>query len=97
MKDAGYIPFFEDDLGYNPGRLLEVYISHLHPTNERLFQLVKTTAKNKSFDIHRKSCDVWFDNSPIGKMQVGTLLKSLCDVVGVPPLTNQSIRYDPLI
>ena len=92
IRDSGVIPFFTDEMDYNPGRILEIYLERLHPGNGNMFQT--PCVPSKKWDIHRRSCNVWFVNQNLGKNQVGPLLKELCNVVGVPPLSNHSIRYE---
>jgi hypothetical protein len=38
LEKSGVIPFYEDEHGFNPGRLLEVFLQRLHPENGFFFQ-----------------------------------------------------------
>ena len=90
VSSAGIIPFHADQFGYNPGRLIEIYMSSLNERNENLFQ--RPLEASKKFDIHLASTNVWFANANIGKNKVSTILPSLCGILGIPSLTNHCIR-----
>ena len=89
---SGLIPFNADDYGFDPGRLLELYMDKLHPENEHLFQ--KALLINRKFSLHDPSSTrkPWFSNQNIGKNRIGKLLPTLCETVGLPVLQNHSIR-----
>jgi hypothetical protein len=90
LEKSGVIPFYEDEHGFNPGRLLEVFLLGLHPENVFLFQ--RPAPQSTQFNIHQERCNVWFTKAKIGKNKVGKLLPLLCQTVGVSVLGNHSIR-----
>jgi hypothetical protein len=90
LEKSGIVPFYIDDHGFNPGRLLEIYMASLHPENPYLFQ--RQSPVSSKFDIHAEGCKVWFSKMKIGKNKVGQVLPDLCKTVGVKALNNHSIR-----
>ena len=50
VSNSGVILFSTDQYGYNPGELMEYYLSKLHATNQSLFQRHKRPSK--AFSLH---------------------------------------------
>ena len=53
IANAGIILFSTDQYGYNPGEVMDAYLSRLHPDNEALFQRGKWITKK--FTLHAPS------------------------------------------
>ena len=53
LSNTGIILFNTDEFGYNPGELMEFYLSKLHPENPALFQRCKWISKK--FTLHSAS------------------------------------------
>ena len=92
LDNAGVILCHEDEFGFNPGKLLEYYLSKLNPKNKWLFQ--KPHIVCKRFSLHEPANEdrMWYENSRIGKNQIGKMLPSLCKLAGVKTAHNHSIR-----
>ena len=92
LDNAGVILCHEDEFGFNPGKLLEHYLSKLNPKNKWLFQ--KPHVVCKRFSLHEPASEdrMWYENSRIGKNQIGKMLPSLCKLAGVKTAHNHSIR-----
>ena len=54
LENSGIILFDTDQYGYNPGELMEFYLSKLHPDNSALFQQPRLISK-KRFNLHTAS------------------------------------------
>ena len=91
LSEAGIIPFYEDEFGYNPGAMLELYLAVTNDDCPRLFQRAKRISKQ--FDLHSWKSTVWFTNAACGKHKVADMLKEVCRVAGVEQQPNHSIRY----
>ena len=50
LSNSGIILFSEDEFGYNPGQLMEFYLSKLHEENTALFQRARPVGKQ--FSLH---------------------------------------------
>ena len=74
----------------NLGRFFQLYLELLHPEQDRLFQ--KAKSQNRSFSIHDFSKTVLFEKSPVGKHKIPKNMKTLCEILGKPPVTNHDIR-----
>ena len=95
---AGVIPFMNFTKDYNPGKLLEVYLS-LCPEAGTIegrqggFLFSKCRAQSSSFHIHDADEKFLFQpNQKVGKDTVALMLKTLCAAVGQPPCTNHQVR-----
>jgi hypothetical protein len=55
LEKSGIIPFYQDEQGFNPGRLLEVFFKRLHPENAFLFQ--RPVVGSPKFKICQ---DIWY-------------------------------------
>lgn len=90
LENSGIIPFGEDEHGFNPGRLMELYLETLNYNNEHLFQ--RSKRKGKTFNLHDFDNQVLFEVTHLGENKIGTLMKTLCELVGEAVMTNHSIR-----
>ena len=91
LDGTGIINDFTDPAtGLNCLRFYELYLAHLNPNNNRLFQ--KPYRAAKKFDIHDFERTFLFENQPIGQNQIIQMLATLTEILGVPRLTNHSIR-----
>ena len=45
LSNSGIILFHTDEFGYNPGEIMEIYLSMLHPDHAALFQRVRLPTK----------------------------------------------------
>ena len=93
IEFCGVIPFHSDSHGFNPGKLMDFYLSRLHPENRSLFQ--KHVMVGKKFDLHESQSDhvPWYTNVPTGKNSISLTLPSLCKLAGVPVFQNRNVRY----
>lgn len=90
VADAGIIPFYEDEYGYNPGLILDLYLAVTCDENPRFFQRIRRPS-NK-WDLHSYSSLVWFEKHPCGKHKIEEFLKTICKLAGVDQLSNHSLR-----
>jgi hypothetical protein len=73
LEKSGIIPFYQDEQGFNPGRLLEVFLKRLHPENAFLFQ--RPVVVSPKFKICQ---DIWYTKAKIGKnKERDSLIKAL--------------------
>ena len=74
IMQAGIIPFHTDQYGFNPGKLIEIYLSRLHPANERLLQ--RPMPISSKFGLHRPKSKLapWYYTHPVGKNMICTLI-----------------------
>ena len=83
------ISFRDVGFGYNAGNLFQHYLDCLCE-NEYLFQSAKRLSK--TFSLHNLEETVLFEGVPIGINKSARLIQTLCEIVGKPKLSNQSIR-----
>ena len=91
MEKAGVIADYTDPKsGLNALEYYLLYIEHLNPKCNRLFQ--RGSRSSKKFNIHDLGQLVLYDNAPLGQHQIGKMLPRLTEAVNKPRLTNHSIR-----
>merc|ERR1711862_381943 len=83
------ISYSDVGFGYSAGNLFQLYLDCLSE-NEYLFQSGKRLSQN--FSLHNLEETVLFDAVPIGINRSHKLIQNLCEIVGKPKLSNQSIR-----
>lgn len=91
LKQAGIIHFSQSAHGFNPGKTYEFYLNSLHEDNVYLFQ--RPRRPSKEFDLHDPSTITLFE--PKAKLGVNTLAQTmpqLCTILGLPRMTNHSLR-----
>ena len=91
MEKGGIIPFSTDQYGFNPGEFLRMYIASTNDKLDRLFQRPQRAAK--WFSIHKFEIKTLYENAPIGRDMIGTMLKRLCTAAGLEDkYTNHCLR-----
>ena len=90
LEKSGLIMFHDDGI-CNYGRFFELYLSHLNPENERLFQ--KARKKGDAKDLLANFDElVLYERANIGKNTIGSTIKTVSDLLGVKDVTNHSMR-----
>ena len=90
-SDFGIIPNMEMPGGtFNPAKFYQFYMKSRNPKQMRLFQKAQRVAP--WFDIDNFAIKVLFEDGKIGKNQIRTMLKMLCEITGQPKFTNHSLR-----
>ena len=71
-----------------PVAVVKVYLSHLNPNGEALFQKPLIDAKFKpSSDV------IWYSTLPLGHNTIDSMMKNMCLRAGIdPPFTNHCVR-----
>ena len=91
LENSGSIfDYLDPSSGLNAFRLFELYLLHLNPNTNRLFQKEKR-GLNK-FKIHDYDNMILYENSPKGEHKIASMLPTLTEILGKPRLTNHSIR-----
>ena len=91
---GGIIPFQSDEYGWNPGKLLQSYLSCLPPldgdTLPFLFLRPRRVCGKFNPNVLTR---VWYDaKAKIGENMVANSIKRLCEWAGIPPYSNHSCR-----
>ena len=91
LRDAGVIPCYEDEDGFNPFALMDMYLNACHPENPRLFQ--QPVRLSKQFSIHSNKPVPWYSRGVVGKNNnVGKLMPNLCAALDIPLIHNHQVR-----
>ena len=93
LEDCGIIPCVSNNGGFNPGRILEIYLEFLHPENPFLFQRPRRPGKNFNIDTDSQL----FEPTKVGRNLVSPMMKNLCKLLDLPAYTNHSIRATGIV
>ena len=89
LSNAGIIPCVENSYGTNPGLVLDIYLSHLNPNCEFLFQRPQRPSKG----FHLDDAQVLYEKTKVGVNQTGKMVPKLCELVGIKTnYTNHCLR-----
>ena len=88
LENSGLIPFCDNEQGYNPGKLISLYMKYLHPDNPFLFQRPRRPAKDFSVD----TAPCLFEDDKQGKNKTAICLATICETLAIPRFTNHSVR-----
>ena len=90
-RNSGILLFHEDEeTKLNVGLFFQIYLECLHPNQIRLFQRARPVCKKFDLDDFGEHC--LFEDSPLGKKKIASMLKTLCQAVGHEAFTNHSLR-----
>ena len=92
---SGIIPFRTGQDDFNPGETLELYLGMLNPASDALFQRFRRLSKD--FKIEDKNTDIYFEKEPVGINEIKSMMKKLCDQLGLKPFTNHCIRSTAIV
>ena len=95
LENSGIIMYHSHG-SYNPGRVYELYLNSLNPSNPKLFQRYKENCGK--YSMHDLEGKCLYVNEHVGKHKIAKMLKTLCRAVGKPDnLTNHSCRGDAIV
>lgn len=94
LDSSGIIPCVENEFGFNPGKMLGLYMQFLNPDNPYLFQRPRRPSKEFNIDEEDKCL---FEPSKVGKNLVAEMMKKMCSVLGLPTFTNHCIRATGIV
>ena len=81
LANCGIIPCTVNKFGVNPGLVLDVYLSHLNPKCEYLFQQPRRASK--FFLLDEPETTVLYETTKVGVNKTGEMLKNLTKLVGI--------------
>ena len=93
FDNSGIIPCNENEFGFNPGHIFDIYLGLLHPDCESLFQRPRRPSKHFNLNVDSEL----FEPSKVGKNMVGTMMKRLCKTLGLPEYTNHCLRSTGIV
>ncbi|XP_028401214.1 uncharacterized protein LOC114524266 [Dendronephthya gigantea] len=72
-----------------PVKTIENFLSHLHPTQQVLFQ----RPREMSTKFQPDKDEIWYSNSPLGECSLANMMKTISKAAGIiPHLTNHCVR-----
>ena len=90
-EDFGIIPDMEiSGINFNPAKLFNFYMEARNPKQDRLHQKAQRVAA--WFNLDNFDIKVLYEGSPLGKLKINEMLKTLCAIVGKDKYTNHSLR-----
>ena len=91
LLNAGIIPCVVNSYGTNPGLVLDLYISHLNPSCEFMFQ--RPQRQSKTFKLDEPDTKVLYEATKVGINHVGKMLPQLCKLLEIETTyTNHCVR-----